>query len=70
MRKNDYKPIIVSPDIHRRLADMGRKKETFNDIIAELIELKNNTIRSEQTLEGETHPISSTTALGDPNING
>jgi predicted CopG family antitoxin len=46
MRQSGYKPILVSPDIHRRLTDIGRKKETFNEIITELIELRNNNVNT------------------------
>jgi len=64
MRHSGYKPILVSPDIHRRLADIGRKKETFNEIIADLID---NTIRSEPMLGGWTHPISRAKGVMNPN---
>lgn len=74
MRHNGFKAILVSPDIHRRLADIGKKRETFNEIITDLIELRNkNAIRSEPMLgEASTHSKSSTqrTRIGDPKPNG
>jgi predicted CopG family antitoxin len=58
MRQNGYKIIVVSPENHQKLTDMGRKRETFNDIISELIELRKNAIRSEPSLEAGLTPLS------------
>ncbi len=60
MRQSGYKIIVVSPENHQKLTDIGRKNETFNDIISSLIELRKNAIKSEPMLGGQTHPISAT----------
>jgi predicted CopG family antitoxin len=69
MRQSGFKVIVVSPDNHQRLADMGRKNERFNEIIAGLIELRNrtnNTIRSEPSLEAGLTPLSGTKGAMNP----
>jgi hypothetical protein len=58
MRQSGYKIIVISPENHQKLADIGRKKETFNDIISGLIALKNNAIWSEPSLEAGLTPLS------------
>ncbi len=56
MRQSGFKPILISPENHRRLADIGKKRETFNEIISDLIELRNKNIFDAVGLPGNRIP--------------
>jgi len=37
MKRKDTKIIRVTPEVHKQLLELGKKGETFNDIIERLI---------------------------------
>jgi hypothetical protein len=61
MDRTRQKQVVVSIDNWKTLQTLGHLGMTFDDVITELLNMKQNAIRSEHVLgEANTHPISST----------
>jgi hypothetical protein len=59
MGNTEFKHILVSPKTHKKLANLGKKHESFDKIIAELIELRNmNTVNKDKHSNLKTNTIS------------
>ena len=62
-----FKPILISPGNYTTITEMAKKSQIYNDVITELLNMKQNAIRSEHVLgEANTHSIPSTKGSSKP----